>query len=235
MVEIAVLASSSRGNCYRVTDGRTAILLDCGLRFAEIQRALGFQVSGLGGCLLSHEHGDHAKAVHDLLSAGIDVYASLGTLTALNVRAHRATVVQAGRQFVVGTWRVVPFGTVHDAAEPLGFLLANYEGERLLYATDTAYIQNRFRGLTHVMLECNFALDILKANVESGALPPEVMKRTIRSHMSLEAVKEFLAANDLSAVREIHLLHLSAGNSDAERFKREIEALTGRMVFVADE
>jgi phosphoribosyl 1,2-cyclic phosphodiesterase len=36
-------------------------------------------------------------------------------------------------------------------------------------------------------------------------------------------------------VREIHLLHLSAGNSDAARFKREIEEQTGRMVFVAEE
>ena len=46
-------------------------------------------------------------------------------------------------------------------------------------------------------------------------------------------VKEFLRANDLSKVEEIHLLHLSDGNSDEARFKREIQELTGRVVMVA--
>ena len=55
----------------------------------------------------------------------------------------------------------------------------------------------------------------------------------LRSHFSLENVKEFLQANDLSKVQEIWLLHLSDGNSDAERFKREIQELTGKVVYIA--
>ncbi|WP_281253736.1 hypothetical protein [Sporomusa silvacetica] len=42
-----------------------------------------------------------------------------------------------------------------------------------------------------------------------------------------------MKANDLSMVREIYLIHLSSGNSDAYRFKREIAELTGKMIFVA--
>lgn len=42
-----------------------------------------------------------------------------------------------------------------------------------------------------------------------------------------------LKANDLSKVREIWLLHLSDGNSDAERFKREVMELTGKPVYIA--
>lgn len=51
--------------------------------------------------------------------------------------------------------------------------------------------------------------------------------------MSLETAKEFLRANDLSRVQEIWLLHLSDDNSDAERFKREIQGLTDKPVYVA--
>ena len=51
--------------------------------------------------------------------------------------------------------------------------------------------------------------------------------------MSLETAKDFLRANDLTAVQEIWLCHLSDGNSDAERFKREIQALTGKPVYIA--
>ena len=83
------------------------------------------------------------------------------------------------------------------------------------------------------MVECNYSLDILKRNVDAGTVPKELKTRILKSHFSLENVKQFLRANDLSKVQEIWLLHLSDGNSNAERFKREIQELTGKMVFVA--
>ena len=45
--------------------------------------------------------------------------------------------------------------------------------------------------------------------------------------------KELLKANDLSKVQQIWLLHLSDGNSDEKRFKREIQELTGKPTFIA--
>jgi hypothetical protein len=51
--------------------------------------------------------------------------------------------------------------------------------------------------------------------------------------MSLERVIETLEVTDLSKVREIHLLHLSDAHSDADRFRREVEAATGKPVHVA--
>src|SRR5690606_11861741 len=114
-----------------------------------------------------------------------------------------------------------------------GFLFANQAGEKLLYATDTYYIRYKFSGLTHIMVECNYSMDILRARVEAGLVEPALKHRILKSHFSLEHVKDFLKANDLSNVREIWLLDLSDGNSDAERFKREIQVLTGKMVFIA--
>jgi phosphoribosyl 1,2-cyclic phosphodiesterase len=84
------------------------------------------------------------------------------------------------------------------------------------------------------MIECNYSLDILRANVESGIVPVELKNRLLKTHMSLQTVKDFLRANDLSKVREVHLLHLSNDNSNAGRFKREIQQLTGKPVLIAD-
>ena len=233
MIEIFPLASGSRGNCYRVNDGSTPLLLEAGIQFKEIQKQLNFRVSELAGCIISHEHKDHSKAVPDMMKAGVNCYMSQGTVEALDVTGHRLHIIQARQQFQLGTWTILPFETQHDAAEPLGFLLANRDGEKLLYATDTYYIMYRFRGLTHIAVECNYSMDILRANIEAGLVPVELKNRIIQSHFSLENVKGFLKANDLSQVREIWLLHMSDGNSDAERFKREIQELTGKMVFVA--
>ena len=233
MIEITVLASGSRGNCYRIDDGRTPLLLECGIPFREIQKGLQFRVSGVAGCLVSHEHQDHSTAVRDVMKAGIDCYMSAGTAEALGISGHRLHIIQARQQFQLGSWAVLPFETQHDAAEPLGFLLANRAGDKLLYATDTYYVRYKFRGLTHIMLECNYAADILARNVEAGLVPPALKRRILRSHFSLEHVKEFFRANDISRVQEIWLLHLSDQNSDANRFKCEIQELTGKPVYIA--
>lgn len=234
MIAIFPLASGSRGNCYHITDGSTPLLLECGIGWKEIQRGLNFRTSQLAGCLVSHEHKDHSKAVQEMMKAGIDCYMSAGTAEALGISGHRLYIIKAKQQFRIGTWTILPFETQHDAAEPLGFLMANQYGDKLLYATDTYFLKYKFRGLTHIMVECNYALDILQKNVTAGLVPTALKDRVLRSHFSLENVKEFLKANDLSKVQEIWLVHLSDGNSDAERFKREIQELTGKLVYVAE-
>lgn len=176
---------------------------------------------------------DHSKAVKDIMRAGIDCYISAGTAEALEISGHWLNIIKAKQQFRIGTWTVLPFDTQHDVAEPLGFLLANQAGEKVLYITDSYYCRYRFQGLTHIMIETNYSLDILNGNVEAGNIPPEMKKRVMRSHMSLETAKEFLKANDLSKVEQIWLIHLSDGNSDAERFKREVQELTGKPTYIA--
>ncbi len=234
-MDIKVLASGSSGNCYYVSDGDSPVLIECGLPWKQIQQGIGFRTSELAGCLVSHEHQDHSKAVRDVTKAGIDCYMSAGTAEALGISGHRLHIIKALQRFQLGGWAVLPFDVQHDAKEPLGFLLANKAGDKLLYATDTYYLKYKFRGLTHILVECNYALDILQKNVAAGLVPAAVKDRVLRSHFSLENVKEFLKANDLSKVREIWLLHLSDGNSDAELFKREIQELTGKPVYVAAE
>ena len=183
--------------------------------------------------VVSHEHNDHCKAVPDMMKAGVNCYMSQGTAEALNLSGHRVRIIQPLQQFQIGTWSILPFETQHDAAEPLGFLLANQSGDKLLFATDTYYVKYKFVGLTHIMIECNYSLDILRANVESGLVPQALKDRILQSHFSLDNVKKFLKANDLSQVREIWLLHMSDGNSDAELFRREIQEVTGKPVYVA--
>jgi phosphoribosyl 1,2-cyclic phosphodiesterase len=229
-MEMHTLASGSSGNAYLVTDGTTELLIEAGLPFRQIREGLDFGLSRIAGCLVSHEHGDHAKAVKDLLKAGVDCHMSFGTARALGVLdSHRFQPINYRDSFRIGSWTVLPFDTVHDAAEPMGFLLAS-QGLKLLFATDTAYIRYRFAGLTHLMVECNYDLDVLKTNVIAGVVDHELKRRTLRSHMSLETLKGFLKANDLRAVRQIWLLHLSGDNSDAERFKTEVQRLTGKPV-----
>jgi phosphoribosyl 1,2-cyclic phosphodiesterase len=231
-MDIFALASGSSGNCYRISDGATPLLIECGIRFPLIRKGLNFKTSEIAACLVSHEHGDHCRAIKEVMKVGIDCYMSPGTAKEIGVTGHRAHIVEPLKQFQVGTWTVLPFPVQHDAIEPLGFLLASGK-EKLLYATDTYYLRFQFKGLTHIMIEANYAYDILAENIRAGIVSRAQQKRILRSHFSLDHVKDFLRANDLSRLQEIHLLHLSDDNSDEARFESEIEALTGVPVYVA--
>ena len=233
MIKIKALASGSRGNCYWVSDGTHTLLLECGIRFKEIQEGIDFRISELAGVLCSHEHQDHCKAVNNLMKAGVNVYASPGTIQALGITGHRIIPVKKKKTIKVGEWSVLPFKTEHDCEDPLGFVLQNKEKERLLYATDTYYLRYKFPSLTHIIIECNYSLDILNRNVEAGIVPAVHKNRVIQSHMSLETAKKFLKVNDLSKVQEIWLLHLSDQNSNAKLFKEEIMAVSGKPVYIA--
>jgi len=230
MIGIRTLASGSAGNCYWISDGKSPLLIECGIRFADIRQGCGFKLSELAGCLATHEHQDHCKAAKDIMKAGIDIYMTSGTAQALDLTGHRVKIIKAGKQFNVGAWKVMPFEAEHDAAEPVGFL-AQSGDEKLLYLTDSYYCRYKFKGLNYIMIECNYSLPELNANIAAGVIPSALKNRIRRSHFSLENVKEFLLANDMSRVREIHLIHISKDNGDPAAFRREIRRLTGKPVY----
>ena len=232
-MRIKVLASGSTGNSYLISDGETSLLLDAGIPFKQIQKGMGFRLSDVAGCLITHEHQDHSKAVPDLMKKGLDVYASKGTADILGWGGHRLHVVKSMDIFTIGTFEITAFDVVHDCKEPLGFVLkSSATGEKLLYFTDTAYLKYRFNNLTHILGECNFDKEILLENVRIGEVDLAGAKRIMQSHMSIDTFCEMLMANDLSRLQQIYLLHLSERNSDEEAFKKQIQKLTGAEVYV---
>jgi len=117
----------------------------------------------------------------------------------------------------------------------LGFLIEEKATkERLLFATDTYYIKYNFKSLNYLVIEANHSLKILDENVALKKLNPSLKKRIQESHFSIENLKEFLLANDISAVKKIILIHLSENNSNAEQFRKEIFDLTQIETIIAD-
>jgi hypothetical protein len=99
--------------------------------------------------------------------------------------------------------------------------------------SDTAYVKNRFVGVTILAIECNNIEEILSRNIVQGNIPAVVGRRVRRNHMNLGRVIDMLKANDLSQCREIWLLHLSDGNSDEARMIREVQEATGVPCYAA--
>lgn len=222
------LASSSHGNCYVANDGETAILIECGISFRRIKKELGFDLSAIRGCLVSHEHKDHAKSVMDMIKSGVEVFASEETAEALDCTL--ITPVEAGVQFQIGSLEIVPFATFHDAKGPLGFLIySRTDGDRLVFATDTVNIPYRFPGVNLFAVEANYATEILS---RCERMPDKVKHRVTNSHMEIGTLCKYLQSLDLSQCRAVYLLHLSNAASNEGNFANRVRRVVPRHVEV---
>jgi len=227
---IRILKSGADGNAYLV-GRRCLLLIEAGVSIKKLRELSGFTLRNVQGCLITHEHGDHAKAAKDVQKAGITVYCTEGTAAALNLTGHRLRIIRPREVFSVGDWRILPFPVIHDSAAPVGFLLDG-EGEKIVFATDTQYIPFAFQGLTRIMIEASFSRDLLWETTRNGDRPVEACKRVVRNHLSIEACEMFLRNTDLSRLKTVHLLHLSKDNADAQEFKRRVQAITGAPVYM---
>lgn len=221
-MRIESIGSSSKGNCHYVEMGNARFLLDAGVTTNEINRALGFTTTSLDGILLTHEHGDHSKSIKALMARGIDVYASQGTFQALGIDHYRANPVRVGERFKMGNVDVLPLMAIHDAAEPLVYVIDGC-GARLFYVTDTMYVKYNVKGITHLIIECNHSAEILSAASTHNALKQRIRK----SHMSIETVERMIDGMDKSALQHVYLTHLSDNHSDERLFRERVQRLTG--------
>jgi phosphoribosyl 1,2-cyclic phosphodiesterase len=222
-MRINIISSGSKGNAYIIEKNNAALLVECGVKFAEIQKAVGFDLLRIKACLVSHEHGDHSKAWKQVVGAGIPMYASAGTYDALKV-------CPEDRQYpfyhgcVKGPFKC--FSANHDAAEPLNFII-----EDLLFITDNYKLQFDFSAFkfTCVMIEANYCEDLIKGKADDF-----VNKRRFRSHMSFQTALLTLKTLDLSECKQIILIHLSDGYADEKRFIQDTEKAFGIPTICAD-
>ena len=236
-MELTILGSSSAGNCYVFQNENEALILECGVRFTEVKKALNFNISKVVGCLITHEHGDHAGHVNEALASCVPVWASTGTVHKLRdkIKGNRLMLMlESGSILQLGNFKILPFDTKHDCEEPVGFLINHPEMGTTLFATDTFYLPNKFTGLNNILIECNYRMDLLQQSVDEGRIPAKLLERTLQSHMSYDTCLRALQANDLTAVNNIVLIHLSDGNSNAVEFQQGIHAATGKTVHAAE-
>jgi len=210
MAQITTLGSGSSGNAYLVEMSGIRILIECGLQWEKILKGIGFKLPDF--CLISHEHGDHCKSVKDVYQSGIKIFCSDGTANALDIiESPLPDHIQL-------------INLVHEGQEPTGFIV-DINGERLVYITDTKEVNYNIPGVTHLMIEANWS---------AATMDPDCRhkKRTMQTHLSLEKCCQWVKGMDKSKLVEVHLAHLSDGNSSESYFKEEVQKRCGVPVFV---
>lgn len=223
-MEIQVLGSGSSGNCYLLKNKGATLLIECGIPYKQIIKSLKFQRPD--GCLITHEHKDHSYSIRKILKNNINCYMSAGTAKALDVVDHYR--VNTENIIKNDLWAAMAIDSIHDAIEPVNYLI-NIGGETVLYITDTPYVKYNFKNIKvdYLMIETNYIKEILDRNTRDEVINLSLRNRIVKTHMSLDTVKEFIKVNEFKNLKKIYAIHLSDTNSDAARIKKELETLTG--------
>ena len=224
-----VLGTGSSGNCYLFKPSKGKyLIIDCGINFKEVKKAVDFDINSIGGCLQTHSHGDHSKFTIDFLNAGIDVYMSEQNQKEIKIDNHRIINIKHNVKFKIDDFEVLPFKLNHNVF-CLGFLINHSESGLFVFMTDTYYSKYTFEGLNNIIVEANYSKKIIEHKKENNLLGHS----NYIHHFSLENCKDMLKANDLRQVNNIVLIHLSDSNSDEKQFQKEVYELTYKNVHVA--
>lgn len=207
------LGSGSSGNCYILEDASEALVIEAGIPFMTVKKALDFNISKIVGVVVSHSHGDHAKYVGEYEKSGIPVFQPYESDMEKQVRTYGEFVIKS-------------FPLVHDVP-CCGFLIWHPETGNVLYASDTEYIKYRFQDLSHILIECNYSRELI---LEDAVNRSHVMT----GHMELQTVLDFLHVNESKVLKNVVLLHMSARNSDPDAFVADAKKMVWCPVWAAE-
>ncbi|KKN08796.1 hypothetical protein LCGC14_1052980 [marine sediment metagenome] len=217
--------SGSKGNLYEIeANNSDKLIIDAGVSISRVKKALKYDFRRVVGCLASHSHFDHTKAVKKLIKLGISVHASRRTFFELGLNGDKCKVVQRNELVKLGAIEFRAFKTQHCPGS-LGFII-KADNEYCLFATDTASLFDfpNFK-FSIIAIECNYDNDILQKRIYASKINEVAVSRTL-SHMEKQVTTDWLKRADLSNCRQINLLHLSDSNIDKEQVAKEINEMT---------
>lgn len=234
-MDLIVIGSNSKGNSYILNGRNSALLIECGMPYSDIQKAINFNVEKIELALVSHEHMDHSKSMQKVLEAGIPIASSKGTFEACKISENQNVIILShGKKMQYKDWTISAFSVEHDAAEPLGFIIEHVDCGRVLFLTDTYMLKYNLGAFDHVIIEANYSQKIVDKLREGKKHNQFLEKRRLTAHMSFETTLLTLQRLDLTNCKSIVLIHLSDIMTDEKEFVKQCESMFGVETYCAN-
>ena len=224
LLEMATLATSSKGNATLVRAGDTAVLVDAGIsarRLTQGLQGLGINPGSLSGVFLTHEHRDHVAGLANFLKRyDVPVYANQATWEALGdtARTYARRRVPLREEMCVGSLVIRRFAISHDAADPSGF---TFTAGRVKGAvcTDlgvvTPAVEVALEAADMLVLEANHDPDMVRYGPYAGYLKQRILSS--RGHLANVQAGRLLTRLYQGRPLQLIWAHRSATNNEVRK------------------
>lgn len=224
-MRVCTLASSSSGNSILINGDNTKILVDLGLKLADILqklKALNIEPSEINAILLTHDHTDHICGIGPFIR-------KYKTKLYVHNKAYFSALKKLGRvepqlvipfydePFEVGEFKVSAFCLPHDAF-CVGYNIEK-DDKKISIATDfghttTNIVKNLYNSRL-VILESNHDEKMLIKNPNySGLLKSRILSKN--GHLSNVCAAKIICELAQNNVKQVILAHLSEENNTPE-------------------
>lgn len=213
MMDFALLASGSKGNCFLLKDGGTEIQIDCGTTKKYLNACfeeLHHSIEDTDALLITHDHADHI--------AQIRMFSDLNIYSPVEIDGIDSFRVRSLQEFQVGSLQITPIALSHDALNTTGYVIENGQ-EKLTYITDTGYLNERYYpliyGSDYFIMESNHDVEMLMHTAR-----PQYVKARINSdegHLNNEDCASILNHVVNENTKEVILAHISQQGNTREK------------------
>ncbi|MCI1246830.1 MAG: MBL fold metallo-hydrolase [Prevotella sp.] len=265
MLKFIAVGSGSSGNCYYLTNGTDCLLIDLGVGINALKRCFRkyhIDFDSVDDVLITHDHSDHIKlvgrlsgeyhlpvyatrAVHEGIDRSVEHMRerclagpkkrTSGLLQPILPECRR--YVEKGVPFMLGAFRITPFGVPHDSSDNVGYAI-EYDGIMFCLMTDIGHLTEEMEAYIskadYLVIEANHDRD----SVMNGPYPAYLKERILGStgHLSNKECGQAVAEYASSRLRHIWLCHLSKTNNSPalalsevkEMIRTTVESVRGR-------
>ena len=229
---VCSLNSGSNANCYYLGNQDEAILVDGGLSCRETvkrMKRVGLSMKSVKGIFVSHEHGDHIHGIPTLSKKfNLPVYITPETLRQgrLDIREELIIPLFPFRPVSLGNLLVTPFPKLHDACDPLSFVVecaSVVVGVFTDIGAPCEHVINHFQRCHAAFLEANYDEDMLTR----GSYPPALKNRIrgSKGHLSNDQALELFALHRPPFMSHLFLAHLSRDNNSPKLVKNVFQRI----------
>lgn len=210
---LKVISSGSSGNAYILDSGKEQLLLECGVKWSNIVKALGYTIANTVGVLVTHRHLDHAKSISNALTYRISVYSCKDVCE----RHKGAILIEPNKKYRIGNFVVQPIPVSHDV-ECYSYLIEHEEMGRLLFATDLCEFPHKVKNINNLLIESNYDENIVIDHLCKN----QNIRSAYQYHMEIGETIKVIKRLYSTELNTIVLCHLSETNSNEQDFQQRV-------------
>ena len=238
MLKFISFGSGSSGNCYFLSTGTDALLIDIGVGLRGLKkdcREYGVSLSEIHHVLVTHDHADHIKSVgsfsHDY---HVPVYTTREVHVGINrnycisqkVASELARILEKGRTDQIGEFQVTPFAVPHDSSDNVGYFI-EAGGTNICIITDAGVVTDEMKcyiqRARHLVIEANHDTEMVLSGPYPKFLKDRILSET--GHLCNRDCAQAVVDNMSDFLQHVWLCHLSEENNHPELARKTVETV----------